>query len=118
MLYPLKPLVFVGTTREDIRTFGKKVSVAIGTELLAVQMGSEPTDWKPMSTIGTGVMEIRTHEDKEYRTIYVAKFSEAIYVLHAFVKKSRSTSKKDLQIARNRFNYISRQWKVKQRKNK
>ena len=71
-----------------------------------------------MSTIGTGVMEIRTHEDKEYRTIYVAKFSEAIYVLHSFVKKSRSTSKKDIQIAKNRFNYVSQQRQVRQHKNK
>ena len=118
MLHSLKPLIFVGTTREDIRAFGKKVSVAIGTELLAVHMGSEPTDWKPMSTIGAGVKEIRTHEGKEYRTIYVAKFSKAIYVLHSFVKKSRATPKKDIQIAKDRFNYVSQQRKIKQQKNK
>lgn len=116
MFKPIKPLIFAGTTRDDIRAFGKSASMVIGTELLAVQMGSEPTDWKPMSTIGTGVKEIRTHEGKEYRTIYVAKFSEAIYVLHSFVKKSRTTSKKDIQIAKERFNIINQQRKKAARK--
>ena len=118
MLNTIKPLIFVGTTRNDIREFGKKASVAIGTELLAVQLGSEPTDWKPISTIGAGVKEIRTHDGKEYRTIYVAKFSEAIYVLHSFVKKSRATPKKDIQIAKERFNYITQQRKKNSKKKK
>lgn len=114
----LKPLIFVGTSRDDIRGFGKSVSMAIGTELLAVQMGYEPTDWKPMVTVGSGVREIRIHEGNEYRTIYIAKFSEAIYVLHSFVKKSRATAKKDIQIAKERFNYINQKRKKSSKKKK
>ena len=108
MIKSIKPLIFVGTSQNDIRGFGKNASISIGTELFAVQMGSEPTDWKPIRTIGVGVREIRTHDGKEYRTIYIAKFSEAIYVLHSFVKKSRTTSKKDIQIAKDRLDYVNR----------
>ena len=102
----MKPLIFIGTSRDDIRRYGKKASIAIGTELLAVQMGAEPTDWKPMKSIGAGVKEIRTHEGNEYRTIYIASFSEAVYVLHSFVKKTRTTSKKDIQLARDRLKSV------------
>lgn len=62
-----------------------------------------PTDWKPMSSIGTGVMEIRLHGQLEHRVLYIAKFSEAIYVLHAFEKKSQRTRKTDLATARRRL---------------
>ncbi|MCZ6804572.1 MAG: type II toxin-antitoxin system RelE/ParE family toxin [Proteobacteria bacterium] len=66
-------------------------------------MGREPTDWKPMSNIGSSVREIRTHEGNEYRTIYIAKYEEAIYVLHSFVKKSHKTAKKDIALAKIRL---------------
>lgn len=118
MLDIIKPVIFVGTSRDDIRDFGKSASMAIGTELLLVQIGREPTDWKPMSTVGAGVKEIRTHAGNEYRTIYVAKFSEAIYVLHSFVKKSRATPKQDIQIAKDRYNLVIRQRKSSSRKMK
>lgn len=118
MLNPMKPVIFVGSSQDDIRDLGKTASISIGTELLAVQMGSEPADWKPMKTVGAGVKEIRTHDDQEYRTIYVAKFSEAIYVLHSFVKKIRTTPKKDIQIAKDRFNYVNQQRKKSSKKQK
>lgn len=111
MLKSMKPLIFVGSSQNDIREFGKKASVSIGTELLAVQMGAEPTDWKPMKTIGAGVKEIRTHDGKEIRTIYIAKFSEAVYVLHSFLKKTRTTPKKDIQIAKERLSYVNQERK-------
>ncbi len=63
----------------------------------------EPEDWKPMSSIGLGVKEIRIHSQTENRVIYVAKFAEAIYVLHAFVKKDEKTYKRDIDLARRRF---------------
>jgi len=62
-----------------------------------------PTDWRPMSSVGTGVVEIRLHGQLEHRVLYIAKFSEAIYVLHAFEKKSRRTRKTDLATARRRL---------------
>jgi len=62
-----------------------------------------PTDWKPMRTIGSGVVEIRIHGRTEHRVIYVAKFFEAVYVLHAFQKKSQRTRKPDLDLAKTRL---------------
>ena len=69
-----------------------------------VQAGKEPADWKPMPSVGLGVNEIRVREDGgAFRVIYIAKFSEAVYVLHAFQKKTHKTSKQDIELARRRF---------------
>lgn len=65
-----------------------------------------PTDWKPMSTVGAGVIEIRLRGRLEHRVLYVAKFEEAVYVLHAFPKKTRRTLKGDLDLARNRLREV------------
>lgn len=62
-----------------------------------------PTDWKPMSSVGRGVVEIRLRGQLEHRVLYIARFSEAIYVLHAFEKKSQKTRETDLDIARRRL---------------
>ena len=67
--------------------------------------------WKPMPTIGLGVKEIRVRAGNAYRLIYVARFSEAVYVLHAFEKKSRKTSRSDVALARNRFKDLVRERK-------
>ena len=56
-----------------------------------------------MPRIGTGVQEIRVHTELEHRVFYIAKFPEAIYVLHAFEKRTRKTPKRDLELARNRL---------------
>lgn len=68
-----------------------------------LQEGKEPSDWKPLPTVGTGVIEIRAHGDGEHRVIVVARFAEAVYVLHAFMKTSRKTSLRDLDLARRRW---------------
>ncbi len=65
-----------------------------------------PADFKPMSTIGPGVYEIRVHRDGAWRVIYVANRRDAVYVLHAFQKKSRSTQRSDIEIARQRFRQV------------
>lgn len=75
----------------------------IGMQLTLVQGGDLPTDWKPMRTVGPGVVEIRVHASGEFRVMYVAKFTEAVYVLHAFGKKSRKTPKVDLKLAKDRY---------------
>lgn len=59
-----------------------------------------------MPSIGAGVREVRIHVDGEYRIIYLAKFHEGIYILHAFRKKSRKTSKTDLDLAKSRFREV------------
>ena len=75
----------------------------MGLELRAVQRGQEPTDFKPISSVGAGVYEIRIHAQDAYRVFYVAKFEEAIYVLHAFQKKIKKTAKHDIEIRRQRY---------------
>ena len=80
----------------------------VGAELMAVQSGYEPADWKPMSSIGPGIKEIRIQYEGQYRVIYVAKLRESIYVLHAFRKKTQRTSKQDMGLARNRLKLIER----------
>lgn len=74
-----------------------------------VQEGMHPADWKSVSSIGAGVMEIRLHEPHEHRVIYVAKFPEAIYVLHAFEKKTQRTSQKDLETSRKAYAEVQKQ---------
>ena len=66
-----------------------------------------------MNTIGTGVKEIRIHEGNEYRVLYVAKFAEAVYVLHAFTKKTQQTRKEDLELAAQRYRQLANQRDVK-----
>lgn len=101
-----KPLHFVGSSLDDLRNFPDEARRAAGFELRAVQNGFEPSDWKPISTIGSGVREIRIHTLGEWRVIYVTKINEAIYVLHAFQKKTRKTSRNDIEVARKRFQLL------------
>ena len=76
------------------------MSHEIGHELDRVQRGLNPTDWKPMSAIGKNVKEIRVQESGQYRVIYLAKFKQAIYVLHTFRKKTRKTKGQDIEVSR------------------
>ena len=102
----MKPLNFVGSSLDDLRNFPDEARRASGFELRAVQDGFEPSDWKPMSIIGPGVKEIRIHVLGEWRVIYVARFRDAVYVLHAFQKKTRRTSPHDIDLARRRYRQI------------
>ena len=77
-----------------------------GFELDAIQRGHEPSDWKPMKDIGSGVREIRIHVLGEWRVLYVAKFSGAIYVLHSFQKKTQKIRQEDIERARSRYRQI------------
>ena len=97
-----------GKTYEDLCKFPDNAKQEAGYQLHLVQSGDEPTDWKPMKTIGQGTKEIRINEDGAYRIIYVAKFEDAIYVLHAFPKKTQKTSKKDIDLARERYKTMQR----------
>src|SRR6266513_2229162 len=104
----IKPVEWLGDSRERVRECSDEARGDVGFELWEVQQGKEPSDWKPMPTIGLGVNEIRVRAGNAYRLIYVARFSEAVYVLHAFEKKSRKTSKSDVALARNRFKTLVR----------
>jgi phage-related protein len=98
-----KPLAWLGTSLSDVRAFPEEARRAAGYQLRRVQQGLMPTDYRPMSSVGAGVVEIRLHGPLEHRVLYIARFSEAIYVLHAFEKKSQRTRKKDLATARRRL---------------
>jgi len=102
----MKELKFIGSSLDDLRNFPDEARRAAGFELYAVQSGLEPTDWKPMQAVGAGVKEIRIHVLGEWRVMYVAKFSDSVYVLHAFRKKSQKTSRQDIELARQRYNRI------------
>ena len=102
----VKDLKFVGLSLDDLRNFPEEARKVAGFELRAVQNGLEPRDWKPMRSVGPGVKEIRIHVLGEWRIVYVAKLADAIYVLHAFQKKSRKTNKNDIELARKRFKEI------------
>jgi len=101
-----KALKFVGSSLDDLRNFPEEARRAAGFELRAVQNGLEPRDWRAMQSIGPGVKEIRIHVLGEWRIIYVAKLSDAVYVLHAFHKKRRKTNKNDIELARRRLKQI------------
>jgi phage-related protein len=105
----LKPIHWMGSSRIDLRSFPKAARHRAGEELRRVQMGRMPIDWKPMKSVGAGVAEIRVHTEIEHRVIYVAMFREAIYVLHAFEKRTGKTPQRDIDIARRRLGHIVRQ---------
>ncbi len=105
-----KPIQFLGSALEDLREFPATARQEAGFQLDQVQHGLEPDDWKPMSTIGPGVREIRIRDTSgAFRVIYVAKLAGAIYVLHCFQKKSQKTSKADLDLAVKRYRDLSKE---------
>jgi phage-related protein len=98
-----KPIYWLGSSKEDIANFSADARRQVGFQLRALQSDQLPSDFKPISTVGKGVEEIRIRTENAYRVFYVARFSEAIYVLHAFQKKTQKTSKKDIQIGQQRY---------------
>jgi phage-related protein len=102
----MKPLRFVGSSLDDLRSFPAEARRQAGFELYAIQRGLDPSDWKPMKTVGSGVREIRIRVLGEWRVLYVAKFADAVYILHAFQKKTQKTRRNDIEIARRRYNQI------------
>jgi len=102
----IKKIEWEGSTLKDLGAAPKGVRRRAGFELLQIQCGEEPSDWKPMNTVGKGVKEIRIHMENEYRILYVAKFSEAVYVLHVFSKKTQKTLKKDIELAKTRYQHL------------
>lgn len=95
----LKPLRFIGPSREDLRTFPGKVSQEIGHALHVAQIGRKAEMAKPLKGFGgSGVLEIAERFDGEtYRAVYTVRFQEVIYVLYCFQKKSKSGIKMPLQ---------------------
>ena len=106
---PIKPIEFLGGSLRSLREFPDDAKRDAGYQLDRVQHGLQPDDFKPMPTIGKGVEEIRVRDDSgAYRIIYTARLADAVYVLHAFQKKTQATSKRDIELAKQRFALLSR----------
>lgn len=98
----MKPIEFLGDSLKCPREFPSSARQDAGRQLDKVQRGQQPNDFKPMSAIGKGVEEIRVWDDAgAFRVIYTARRADAVYVLHAFQKKTRATSKRDLDLDRH-----------------
>src|ERR1035437_9008719 len=101
---PMKKLIWMGSSREDLRAFPRQARREMGYQLENAQEGLDPDDWKPMSTVGSEVREIRVRESSGvFRCIYLATRPEGIYVVHCFQKKTQKTSRQDLDLAARRF---------------
>ncbi len=100
----MKVLTFCSNSLRDLRAFPDAVRREAGYQLEKVQNAQPPFDWKPMPTIGKGVQEIRVRDESgAFRVIYVARFADAVYVLHCFQKKTQKTGKTDLDLATQRY---------------
>nr|WP_260337777.1 type II toxin-antitoxin system RelE/ParE family toxin [Pasteurella testudinis] len=97
----------MGTTLDTLRRFPNSIKAELGHDLDLVQQGLSPRDYKPMSNLGHGIIEIRQRDNHgAFRLIYVAKFAERIYVLHVFQKKTQKTSPQDLNIIKKRYHAL------------
>ena len=103
-----KPLVWVGSSLDLLRAFPEAARRLAGYQLRRVQSGLMPSDWKPTPSVGPGVAEIRVHTTLEHRVFYLARFPEAVYVLHACEKRTRRTRQADLELARARLAELHR----------
>ena len=108
IIWKMKQIRFLGDSLKSLREFPKDARNDAGRQLSLVQNGKTPDDFKPMSAIGKGVEEIRIWDESgTYRVIYTARLADAVYVLHAFQKKSQATSKRDIEIAKQRLAKLS-----------
>lgn len=102
-----KPVQWVGSSLDDLKTFPIDVKQELGHDLDLVQQGLPPRDFKPMQNLGSGVLEIRCRDTTgAYRLVYVAKFADAIYCLHSFQKKTEKTAPKDIDIIKARYRAV------------
>jgi len=105
----VKPIAFQGGSLDDLRAFPTEARREAGHQLDRVQRGLEPDDWKPMPAVGPGVREVRVRDDTgAFRVIYTATRPEAVYVLHAFQKKTQQTARRDLDLAKARLRDLTR----------
>jgi len=108
-MYYVKPVRFLGDSLECLREFPSSAKHDAGRQLDKVQRQKQPDDFKAMLSIGKGVEEIRVWDDAgTFRVIYTARLPDAVYVLHAFQKKTQATSKRDVEIAKARFLQLMR----------
>jgi phage-related protein len=109
-----KEIRWVGSAYDDLLDFPDDARRQAGFQLGKVQAGFDPDDWKPFDDVGPGTREIRIREASgAYRVMYVAKFEEAVFVLHCFTKKTLATSRRDKGIAETRYRAVVSKRKVR-----
>jgi phage-related protein len=103
----LRPVVWMGNSRKNLRGFPEGAQKLIGDELQLLQFGGMPKDTKPFRGVGSGVLEIAVQYDKDaYRTVVAVQVGKKIYVLHAFQKKSQrgiETPMQDVDLIKQRY---------------
>ena len=100
----MKPITFLGSSLKAVRAFPDAARQDAGFQLDLVQRGQQPDDFKPMPAVGAGVEKLRVWcEQGSFRVVYLARLADAIFVLHAFQKKTRTTAKADIEIATRRY---------------
>lgn len=105
-----RPIDFRGDSLHVIKGFPEPARQRLGYQLGLVQLGEMPDDYKPMTTVGSGVYEVRVAEGKRaFRCFYVTKLGDAVYVLHAFEKKTEKTSRPDIEKGRARYRALVRE---------
>ena len=105
----VKPVEFLGDSLEALRKFPEEPRREAGYQIDRVQRGFEPDDWKPMTTVGAGVIEIRVrNRSGAFRVILLTRFRDAIYVLHCFRKTTEQTAGQDVALARKRYRELKR----------
>ena len=114
-----KPVIWLGTSRKDLKAFPQEVRADIGHALYAAQMGETDPAARPLKGFGgTKVMEIvDRHDTNAYRAVYTAQFAGLIYVLHAFQKKAKrgiATPKKEIDLIRQRLAAAENDYKERQ----
>lgn len=104
---PIRPLRWVASSREDLSAFPAKVRYQFGHELFLAQTGEHPPSAKPFKGAGGGVVElIEDHDGDTYRAVYTVRLATAVYVLHAFKKKSKQgikTPPRDVELIKTRL---------------
>jgi phage-related protein len=105
----MKPLTFLGDSLKAVRGFPDDARRDAGFQLRRVQQGRQPDDFRPMSTVAVGVEELRVWcEEGTFRVIYLARLPEAVFVLHAFQKKTQATPQADIELASKRHRELMR----------
>ncbi len=100
----MKKIQFLGDSLKSLREFPEDAKQDVGYQLDKVQRGEQPDEFKPMPSIGKGVEEIRVRDDSGiHLVIYTARLADAVYVLHAFQKKTQTTAKRDIALASKRY---------------
>lgn len=100
----MRPVTFLGDSLKAVRSFPDAARQDAGFQLDLLQRGQQPEDFKPLTTVGAGVEELRVWcEHGTFRVVYMARLPEAVYVLHAFQKKTQTTPKAAIDLATRRY---------------